>query len=53
MVLEALTPGAGATGNTTAKISLLQGTKLSKIIAKHGPKQPSNTSKATARARTG
>ncbi|MGZ6779682.1 MAG: NAD(P)/FAD-dependent oxidoreductase, partial [Mycobacterium sp.] len=37
VVLEALSAGAGATGNTTAKISLLQGTKLSKIIAKHGP----------------
>lgn len=36
MVLEALTVGAGATGNTTAKISLLQGTKLSKIVGKHG-----------------
>ena len=30
--------GAGATGNTTAKISLLQGTKLSKIVGKHGAK---------------
>ncbi|HEV7853026.1 MAG TPA: FAD-binding oxidoreductase, partial [Mycobacterium sp.] len=39
IVLEALSAGAGATGNTTAKISLLQGTKLSKIIAKHGPKR--------------
>ena len=37
IVLEALSAGAGATGNTTAKVSLLQGTKLSKIIAKHGP----------------
>ena len=36
VVLEALSAGAGATGNTTAKVSLLQGTKLSKIIAKHG-----------------
>ncbi len=39
MVLEALSAGAGATGNTTAKVSLLQGTKLSKIIAKQGPKR--------------
>ncbi len=39
IVLEALSAGAGATGNTTAKVSLLQGTKLSKIIAKHGPKR--------------
>ena len=38
LVLEALTVGAGATGNTTAKISLLQHTKLSKIVGKHGPK---------------
>ena len=28
LVLEALSAGAGTTGNTTAKISLLQGTKL-------------------------
>ncbi|OBK72012.1 FAD-dependent oxidoreductase [Mycobacterium sp. 1274761.0] len=39
LVLEAFSAGAGATGNTTAKISLLQGTKLSKIVAKHGPKR--------------
>jgi glycine/D-amino acid oxidase-like deaminating enzyme len=38
LVLEAHSAGAGATGNTTAKISLLQGTKLSKIVGKHGPK---------------
>jgi glycine/D-amino acid oxidase-like deaminating enzyme len=38
LVLEGRTVGAGATGNTTGKISLLQGTKLSKIAAKHGPK---------------
>jgi glycine/D-amino acid oxidase-like deaminating enzyme len=38
LVLEAHTAGAGTTGNTTAKISLLQGLKLSKIVAKHGPK---------------
>jgi glycine/D-amino acid oxidase-like deaminating enzyme len=37
LVLEANSLGAGATGNTTAKISLLQGTKLSKIVGKHGP----------------
>jgi glycine/D-amino acid oxidase-like deaminating enzyme len=36
LVLEARTVGAGATGNTTAKISLLQGTHLSKVIARHG-----------------
>ncbi len=34
-VLEARTVGACATGNTTAKISLLQGTQLSKILSKH------------------
>jgi glycine/D-amino acid oxidase-like deaminating enzyme len=38
LVLEAQFVGAGATGNTTAKISLLQGTKLSKIVSKHGDK---------------
>lgn len=38
LVLEAHSAGMGATGNTTAKISLLQGTKLSKIVGKHGPK---------------
>ena len=37
-VLEARTVGACATGNTTAKISLLQGTHLSKIVARHGQK---------------
>ncbi|GJJ20961.1 MULTISPECIES: FAD-dependent oxidoreductase [Mycolicibacterium] len=37
VVIEAYTAGAGATGNTTAKISLLQGTKLSRILGKHGP----------------
>src|SRR6476661_7833225 len=36
LVLEARTVGAGATGNTTAKISLLQGSHLSKILSKHG-----------------
>ncbi len=36
LVVEARTVGACATGNTTAKISLLQGTHLSKIVAKHG-----------------
>jgi glycine/D-amino acid oxidase-like deaminating enzyme len=39
LVLEALTAGACATGNTTAKISLLQGSKLSRILDKHGPKR--------------
>ncbi len=37
LVLEARTVGACATGNTTAKISLLQGSHLSKILSKHGP----------------
>ncbi|MDV3125728.1 FAD-dependent oxidoreductase [Mycobacterium sp. 21AC1] len=36
LVLEARSVGAGATGNTTAKISLLQGTKMSTILGKHG-----------------
>ncbi|KLO29652.1 FAD-dependent oxidoreductase [Mycolicibacter heraklionensis] len=36
LVLEARTVGSCATGNTTAKISLLQGTQLSTISAKQG-----------------
>lgn len=36
LVLEARTVGGCATGNTTAKISLLQGTQLSTISAKQG-----------------
>ena len=36
VVIEARYVGAGATGNTTGKVSLLQGTKLSRIAAKHG-----------------
>lgn len=36
LVLEARTVGAGTTGNTTAKISLLQGSHLSKILPRHG-----------------
>ncbi|MDT5218625.1 MAG: hypothetical protein QOF15_730 [Mycobacterium sp.] len=36
LVLEARTVGACTTGNTTAKISLLQATHLSKILPKHG-----------------
>src|ERR1700722_11801260 len=36
LVLEARTAGACATGNTTAKVSLLQGSHLSKILSKHG-----------------
>src|ERR1700733_9274674 len=36
LVVEARTVGACATGNTTAKISLLQGSHLSKISSKHG-----------------
>lgn len=38
LVLEARTVGACATGNTTAKISLLQGTHLSRVVVKHGKK---------------
>jgi len=37
LVLESDAIGAGASGNTTGKISLLQGTKLSKIVGRHGP----------------
>lgn len=36
LVLEARTVGACTTGNTTAKISLLQSTHLSKILPRHG-----------------
>ncbi len=36
LVLEARQVGAGTTGNTTGKLSLLQGTKLSRVSAKHG-----------------
>lgn len=39
LVLEARTVGACATGNTTGKISLLQGTKLSKIAATQGARR--------------
>lgn len=36
LVLEARSAGAVTTGNTTGKISLLQGTTLSQIVARHG-----------------
>lgn len=36
-VVEARTPGAVTTGNTTAKVSLLQGTKLSQVLSRRGP----------------
>jgi len=36
-LLEARTTGAVTTGNTTGKISLLQGTRLSSIAKKHSP----------------
>lgn len=36
LLLEARTVGACATGNTTAKISLLQGSHLSKVLPRHG-----------------
>jgi glycine/D-amino acid oxidase-like deaminating enzyme len=35
-VVEAHHIGAGASGNTTGKVSVLQGSKLSRIAAKHG-----------------
>jgi glycine/D-amino acid oxidase-like deaminating enzyme len=38
LVLEAHTVGSCATGNTTAKVSLLQGSHLSRILSKHGKK---------------
>jgi glycine/D-amino acid oxidase-like deaminating enzyme len=36
LLLEARTIGACATGNTTAKISLLQGSQVSKVLPRHG-----------------
>lgn len=36
LLLEARTVGSCTTGNTTAKLSLLQGSHLSKILSKHG-----------------
>ena len=36
LVVEARTVGSCATGNTTAKISLLQGSQLSKVLPRHG-----------------
>jgi glycine/D-amino acid oxidase-like deaminating enzyme len=36
LVVEARSVGACASGNTTAKISLLQGTHLSKVLPRHG-----------------
>lgn len=36
LVLEARTAGAVTTGNTTGKLSLLQGTTLSQILPRHG-----------------
>ncbi|AQT82998.1 FAD-dependent oxidoreductase [Mycolicibacterium litorale] len=35
VVIEARTPGAATTGNTTAKVSLLQGSRLSTISRRH------------------
>src|SRR4051812_3214636 len=37
LVVGARTPGAVTTGNTTAKVSLLQGSRLSTISARHSP----------------
>lgn len=36
-VVDARHPGAGTTGRTTAKVSLLQGTKLSRLLHRHPP----------------
>lgn len=38
VVVEARSAGAVTTGNTTAKLSLLQGTQLSSILANHSPR---------------
>lgn len=37
VLLEARHLGAGATGNTTGKVSLLQGTRLASLRRRHGP----------------
>jgi glycine/D-amino acid oxidase-like deaminating enzyme len=37
VAVEARTPGAVTTGNTTAKVSLLQGSRLSTISRRHSP----------------
>ncbi|PYG02237.1 Glycine/D-amino acid oxidase [Georgenia satyanarayanai] len=37
VVLEGRYVGAGTTGHSTAKVSLLQGTRMSAIAAQHGP----------------
>lgn len=37
VLLEARFIGAGTTGHSTAKVSLLQGTRLSAIARRHGP----------------
>lgn len=37
VVIEARSPGAVTTGNTTAKVSLLQGSRLSTIARRHSP----------------
>ena len=39
LVLEARYPGAVTTGNTTAKVTLLQGTFLSQLARQYSPKQ--------------
>ena len=36
VVLEARTVGSGASGATTSKVSVLQGTRLSQIRSRHG-----------------
>ena len=53
LVLEARTVGACATGNTTAKVSLLQGSHLSKILSKHGKAWLALTSTAIVKVRVG
>src|SRR5919112_1562343 len=39
LVIEARFPGAVTTGNTTAKVTLLQGTFLSQLARQYSPKQ--------------
>ena len=52
-VVEAREVGAVATGNTTAKISLLQGTKYSRLLRYQSRRVARRTSRPTARGWTG
>ena len=53
LVLEARSPGAVATGNTTAKVTLLQGTVLSGLRRQYSARSWMPTWQPTARGRPG